>query len=682
MNELAAQIRADQRAQWLRGNRVLIESFLENNPNLNGQDETTLDLIYGEVLLREELGEKVDPEEYLRRFPRFADRLRRQFVVHEALRDSRTSDGRDTILLPGPGGAADTAPATRAAAAEMPALPGYEILAKLGTGSYGVVYKARQADLRRVVALKMIRFEEDLADPHRLALIRREAEAVAQLNHPNVVQIYDFGEHQGRPYFAMEYVEGGSLEQRLKAGPLPPQEAATMLETLAGALQAAHDKGVIHRDLKPGNVLLTPDGCPKVADFGLAKLLNTEASLIPSGAIVGTASYMAPEQAAGRGREVKEPADVYALGAILYHMLTGRPPFAGDTFANILSQVISREPNPPELGRAQCDLGAICLKCLEKEPARRYASAGALADDLRRFSDGQPTAARPRRWYENAWRGLRKRPWAGAAAALCVLVPMALPLLFPRPDPDRERKQAEALLAAGKPYVFDGKQTLPGPFQWVGVPGLVLDNPAEGDFLIESFGHRLLELVADPGSNHYLVTLEARHYSTEGNSEVGIFFGLRRSLTDPAGEKFGHYLLSFADHGLMARRGGEGAAALGYLQVATHVRQKEWDQSNEVRRSLMLRPGPGHKPGPWRKLGLKVTPNTLTVYWRDDQGQWQAVDRIDVRLLEKSMRWLTRTYPEMAGIPTGFSPRLGLGIYISEGSASFRRIEVTPLRDD
>jgi serine/threonine-protein kinase len=259
----------------------------------------------------------------------------------------------------------------------------------------GVVYQARHIKLNRVVALKMI-----LAGGHagedELARFKTEADAVARLQHPHIVQIYEVGQQGGLPFSALEYCPGGSLEAKLRGTPLPARDATRLVEVLARAMDAAHQKGIVHRDLKPANILLTPDGTPKVSDFGLAKKLDASAGPTASGAIMGTPSYMAPEQAGGQSKVVGPPADVYALGAVLYECLTGRPPFKAATPLDTMLQVLSEEPVPPRLLQPGVprDLETICLKCLEKEPAKRYRSAAALADDLGRYQNGESIQAR------------------------------------------------------------------------------------------------------------------------------------------------------------------------------------------------------------------------------------------------------------------------------------------------
>jgi hypothetical protein len=306
-------------------------------------------------------------------------------------------------------------------------LPGYEILGELGRGGMGVVYKARQVGLNRLVALKMI-----LAGGHasagELDRFRTEGKAVARLQHPNVVAIHEVGEQNGLPYFSLEYCEGGSLAARLHGTPWEPAKAAALVETLALAMQAAHERGIIHRDLKPANILLAEDGTPKITDFGLAKQLDSAAGRTATGAILGTPSYMAPEQAAG-AKEIGPAADVYALGAVLYELLTGRPPFRAGTDFDTMMQVLEREPVPPTRLNPSVprDLETICLRCLEKEPARRYDSAVALAEELGRFRAGEPILARPPGPVERLNRWVARNQWLtltclGALVALCILV--------------------------------------------------------------------------------------------------------------------------------------------------------------------------------------------------------------------------------------------------------------------
>jgi serine/threonine-protein kinase len=314
------------------------------------------------------------------------------------------------------------------AGADLPVVPGYEIVAELGRGGMGVVYLARQCSLKRPVALKMI-LATARADPTARVRFRTEAEAVARLQHPNIVQIYEVGESDGRPFLSLEYVAGGSLEDKVASTPQPEREAALLVEDLARAVHYTHQRGILHRDLKPNNVLMTADGAPKITDFGLAKFADQGGGPTRTEALLGTPSYMSPEQAAGNTKKIGVGADVYSLGAILYELLTGRAPFRGATALNILEQVRTREPVPPRRWRRSVsrDLETICLKCLEKEPDHRYPSALALAEDLRRFLDGEPIQARPVPVWQRLWKSARRRPalvarLLGAVALLCVLL--------------------------------------------------------------------------------------------------------------------------------------------------------------------------------------------------------------------------------------------------------------------
>jgi serine/threonine protein kinase len=325
--------------------------------------------------------------------------------------------------------------------ADVPQLPAYEILEPLGRGGMGIVFKARQVSLNRLVAIKWIRSGD--ADEQDQARFRAEAAAAAQLQHPAIVQVFEVGECAGRPYFTQEYVEGGSLGGFLDGAPQPPRRAARMVQAIAAGVQYAHQHGILHRDLKPANILLAPRAggsgstlpegqpsdldnlpwAPKIADFGLAKRLAADSKQTQTGAIIGTPSYMAPEQAAAR-KDIGPAVDVYALGAILYEMLTGRPPFRAETAWDTIQQVLQEEPVPPSRLQPKTprDLETVCLKCLEKDPERRYASAAALGEDLGRFLRNEPIRARPVRTPERLWRWAKRNPrdagWIAASLLL------------------------------------------------------------------------------------------------------------------------------------------------------------------------------------------------------------------------------------------------------------------------
>ena len=420
--ELVDRLCDDQVKRWRAGQRIPAESYLARHPSLQESGESALELIYGEFLLREELGESPQLEEFHLRFPHFASRLQKQFDLHGALL-SLDSTPEKQLGAAGADGESDGPPtsgATRFIA------PGFRILGELGRGGMGAVYKAWQVRLKRVVAVKVIRADA-YADSGAAARFQAEAEAAARLQHPNIVQVFEVGEHEGMAYLVLEYQAGGGLDRRLAGMLQDPNDSARLIETLARAIHYAHQNGIVHRDLKPANVLLTDDGIPKISDFGLAKLLERDDRLTQVGDILGTPSYMAPEQVRGSSDGITPATDVYALGAILYEMLTGRPPFKGTTPLSTMEQVSSIEPLAPgKLHRhTPRDLNIICLKCLQKEPRRRYASALDLADDLRRCLDRQPILARQTPTWERAWKWARRRPSA-ATALLSILMAIML----------------------------------------------------------------------------------------------------------------------------------------------------------------------------------------------------------------------------------------------------------------
>jgi tRNA A-37 threonylcarbamoyl transferase component Bud32 len=378
-----------------------------------------LDQVVLEFLRAGENGTPPNRSEWLNRHPEFASELRAFFADMDRLQalaaplldpHGTWTDVASTVIYngnePRPG-------------LELPARSAifgdYELIDKVGEGGMGVVYKARQISLNRVVALKMI-VGGSHARAADLARFRAEAEAVASLAHPNIVQIYEVGERDGVPYLSLEFLAGGALSNRLDGTPWQEHDAARLVEAVSRAMHEAHRLGIVHRDLKPGNILLAADGTPKVTDFGLAKRLDRTDSPTISGTILGTPSYMAPEQAAGVSGEITTSCDVYALGAILYELLTGRPPFRAAAPLDTVMQVLKDDPLPPRLFNPKLsrDLETICLKCLRKDRARRYGSALDLAEDLERFRTHQPIHARPISALGRLWRWCHRNPYRAA----------------------------------------------------------------------------------------------------------------------------------------------------------------------------------------------------------------------------------------------------------------------------
>jgi thiol-disulfide isomerase/thioredoxin len=370
------------------------------------------ELVVLELNYRCQRGEGPASEEYLQRFPELGAAWLEQELARQ---QAESAPGPATLAF-------DWARTVRG---PLPDVPGYVVLEELGRGSMGVVYKARHVALGRLCALKMV-LSGGNASETELARFKTEREALARLQHPHIVGIYEVGQHQGQPFFSLELCPGGSLDRKVRGTPLVPAEAAQLVKALAEAMHAAHSAGVVHRDLKPGNVLLTVNGTPKVTDFGLARKLD-DVGQTQTGAILGTPSYMAPEQAEGK-KAVGPPADVYALGAILYDCLTGRPPFKAATTYDTILQVLNEEPVAPTLlsPKVPRDLETIALKCLRKEPDKRYASAQELADDLRRFLDGEPIRARRVGRVERAVKWARRSPTKAALLAVTVLAGLTL----------------------------------------------------------------------------------------------------------------------------------------------------------------------------------------------------------------------------------------------------------------
>jgi tetratricopeptide (TPR) repeat protein/tRNA A-37 threonylcarbamoyl transferase component Bud32 len=418
-------------AAW-RGGRPRLDDFLDETDSL--YPILLRELISLDIHYRRQAGERPRAEDYQARCAALG-----AVWLAEALTDTGSVTPAEDQLAGETVDGADPAEPLRPPVGPR-AFGDYELLGEIARGGMGVVYKARQKHPARVVALKMILAAAHAGEERRQRFLA-EADVIARLDHPNIVRIYEVGEREGLPFLSLEYVSGGSLAQKLAGMPQPPRQAAALLETLARAVHYAHQHGVVHRDLKPANVLIADCGLriadssdqsairnpqsaiPKITDFGLAKQSGPD--LTATGAVLGTPAYMAPEQAAGDSSSAGPAADVYALGAILYELLTGRPPFQGATPLETLEQVRSQEPVPPRRMQPKVprDLETICLKSLQKEPARRYASAGALADDLGRFLGGRPVQARPVSTAERAWRWARRNPlWAGTLLGIAGLL--------------------------------------------------------------------------------------------------------------------------------------------------------------------------------------------------------------------------------------------------------------------
>ncbi len=473
-----------QSRAWLAGGRPTVEELLHGSARAE-DPEALLDLIYNEIVVREELGEAAAPEEYLRRFPQLSEDLKLHFDIHRAIGEA------ELVETPWRGGNDQTLPEFKALPT-LPELPDYELVQLLGRGGMGIVYKARQRSLRRTVALKM--FEPGrIPTPRDVQRFRTEAEAIARLQHPNIVQIFKIGESDGLPFLALELAENGTLAQRLQQLPFSPWAAAALIETLASAIHHAHEQRIVHRDLKPANILFAADGTPKITDFGLAKLLEDVADsprdATRTGETIGTPRYMAPEQALGRHDLVGPATDTYALGTLLYECLTGQVPFVSSSVVETLQKISADEPVSPRRLQPSIprDLATICLRCLMKESHRRYPTAAALADDLRRFLDGRPIVARPTPSWERVWKWSRRRPTHAALIAVAVLLVVLGGIAAGISNRREQRRVAaardevELLMKQGQEAaVLENNETAEGRFReaWI----LVQGEPALSDY--------------------------------------------------------------------------------------------------------------------------------------------------------------------------------------------------------
>ncbi len=426
----------------LSGDGLATESTLANFKDLSDVQDFVLELAYTEYVLRQELGIVSSADEFRARFPQLGDELTRMLEVDQALNHESLRGAKSRLI----GSEEELLTATVGSLLAGSQFGDYQLLNVIGKGGMGIVYRARHIGLKRIVALKMLDCFGKL-DGTALTRFQKEAEFVAMIQHPNIVQVFDTGISMGIPYFSMEFVRGGNLAEAIQSKAFPPRTAALLLEKLARAVACAHSQGVIHRDLKPANVLLAPSDAsdaillptplslhddetpvssvePKIADFGLAKQLTSDSEVSHTG-LIGTPSYMAPEQASLERSAAGPSCDVYSLGAILYHLLVGRPPFQAATTIETLHQLRLHAPVSPKTLQSSVppDLETICLKCLAKEPMRRYASASLLADDLLRFINGKPIEARPIGLGERAVKWVWRYP---AQATLLVVTAIAL----------------------------------------------------------------------------------------------------------------------------------------------------------------------------------------------------------------------------------------------------------------
>jgi serine/threonine protein kinase len=535
----------------------------------------------------------------------------------------------------------------------------YELLQEVAAGGMGVVYKARDTTLGRIVALKMIR-SGALARADEVERFHREARAVANLRHPHIIDIYEVGQHEGQHYFTMAFAEGGSLDKHLgRFG--DDRAAAALVAKIARAVHYAHERGVLHRDLKPANVVLDSGDEPRVCDFGLAKLLDSDVELTQTGQFVGTPAYMAPEQAVSRSEGITGAADVWALGVLLYQLLTGRRPFTSKQRDVLLLQIRTSTPPDPSSVRPGVNrtLEAIVLKCLAKDPGQRYASAGLLADDLSHWLQGEPTRERqpslPRRWWWHATR----HPWRSAFIALVTVLLVALAGGMVR-QMVREPAPVEPA-----PLVLIDDHGARLPLQWIfGSNNVRTVSDPGAPFSVQASGLSMAELEARVPWERYRLEAEMRHDDAAGFSEIGLFVahGAPSSVQGVPRSFIG---VGFADQGLAS---GNIQPFIGRIdqpegssvEVHLFARMHNFTPAQET-----------GQPSPFRKLDLEVTPDKLRVFF---EGQLiGALSRADIELRGNHL------FREFPGVHYQYVPQDGVGIYLRDATTTLGRMIIKPL---
>jgi serine/threonine-protein kinase len=577
----------------------------------------------------------------------------------------------------------------RARATDLPYVDGYEVLDELGRGGMGVVYRARDIALGRIVALKMLRTGV-LPSPQEVQRFYREAQAAAQLNHRHLVPVYGVRQHGDLHYFSMAFVSGGTLAAH-KDRFRDPKAAATLIEKVARAVHHAHCHHILHRDLKPSNVLLDEQGEPLVSDFGLAKMLDSKLELTQPGDMVGTPLYMAPEQATGHSDRATPASDIWAVGVILYELLTGQRPFGGNSREDVLRDI--QTTDPPRLRSVQADLPTdletICLKCLEKDPARRYASAEALADDLARWQAGEPIHARPAPWPRRAWRKVRRHPVISIVVLVLALGSVGAGVTLHYSDPDRHLNAMQNMLRGGAPVVLIDETGPPRWLRWPTVEAGTGVHARDGCFYFQTATIGLLELMPDPQVPRYRFRAEVRHdFDPSFQGKVGIYFA-HEKLLGPKGMADSFLEITFTDgdssqfvvkddKGQKLRR-----TALSYRYYRNPGQDRGYNGTTLVTKpqesAVQFYPpaDPKNEINPWRKLAVEVTPDEVRTYW--DNQLFAVRSRVD---LEKRANDYLHSDSESKDLVFRFNPRSALGLYLDRGMASFRRVVIEPLRED
>lgn len=683
-DELLRKAASELRQHLETGQDYHAETVLNAFPALASDPHRALELIVLEFQYRRELGQNPNPRDWYERFPHWSEQLRARLEESPssapdcsqretpALRTSSYSDANQRTVVD--------------LDLDVPVLGRHEILEEIGRGGMGVVYRARDLVLERVVALKVIR-SGSLASAEEVRCFYREARSAAQLRHPNIVPIYGMGLHHGQHCFTMALFPRGSLSQHLRDYRYDIRAAVGLAAKVARAVQTAHERDIIHRDLKPGNILLDERGEPVVSDFGLAKQVEAGVTQTLADHPIGTPAYMAPKQA--RCEAATAASDIWSLGVILYELLTGRRPFTGGGADAVKQRVLEADPDSPRRLRPDLprDLETIVLKCLAKEPARRYGSAAELADELERWLAGEPIWTRP----ESRWQRVRRRMRAKRSVPAWLLVALlffsigvagawALVAYF---SPEaRERRRQDQVLTALQHELAEGRSvTLVGP---VGPPKWYLWRTQKGraplpeskrwPLNLESLqGPLLLELLPDPQQVSYRLSADVQ---PDGEiMEVGLYFACEE-LATPAGPEqcFGLFRLFFKN--LVATSAELRLVGLYEMDAnGENLRQEIELPSNRQAGFLpTVPPPPASEETLWRRIEVHVTPIEVKAFCN---GRLMGIYLVsnDQKKIAKAWRNL---HPVASPIPA-FPPRGGLGLFIVRGPANFRNIVVEPL---
>jgi serine/threonine-protein kinase len=531
-------------------------------------------------------------------------------------------------------------------------LGSYDILEEVTAGGMGVVYKACHQAQGTVVALKTM-LREMASNPEQARRFHNEILAAARLHHDNIVPILDVGWHDGTPFYTMPFRTGGTLGKVL---PTADRKALiALMEKVARGVHHAHEQNVLHRDLKPANVLLDEEGEPAVADFGLAKLHDTDLELTQTGTVLGTRPYMSPEQAAGRTRDLGPATDVWALGVMLYELLAGRRPFLGDTDYEIRDQIMHQQP--PGLRKLRPDvpaeLDAIVRRCLQKKPARRYASAAALADDLRRWQEAKQPPPR--------WPGKR----ALLLLALLGLAASGLGTAFWLMSEPAAQQQEQVLPA---PLVLIGPTGPPKEMRWIAgeKDATVLSLQARQPFAVQSRVVSFLELLPQSPWPHVRLEAEVQHWDSESGAN-GIYFG-HLTYETRRGTQHGCCALTFAEEGAFTRQ--RTLSAMRFVETGTGSWHEEPAPGS---RRIFSRSQAARGVRVWRKVAIEVTDAGASAFWGPEQERFATFPAAKVQL---AYARLFQDYPEAAAV---YYPQGGLGLVLNRGSGSFRNVILRPL---